>query len=267
VPRLCRRSSATTGPRSSSSGSSSTATARTSGSRCSTPRPPTTCSRRSGTSSPDAAEARRSPLRGRFSVLRAAPARVPPGRARRGERPPAVDLGAGEGLQGRPPVAEHFIEVIRKAGLVKGKDYDYNKTEKVFSSTGPARVALDGRVPLGRRPAVAARCRPRHPLDRRVGVHPERGRVGRRVPGAHRQARARHHDDDAERQELVLRGVLERRGARPMQFRVEYTSIDNPYFPRRMWEYALKHYHPVMFRRSSWPRSTRWPVSRCRATG
>lgn len=34
----------------------------------------------------------------------------------------------------------------------------------------------------------------------------------------------------------------------PRQFRVEYTSIDNPHFPRRSWEYAKKHYHPVHFK-------------------
>jgi hypothetical protein len=39
-----------------------------------------------------------------------------------------------------------------------------------------------------------------------------------------------------------------RRSSRHAQFRVEYTSIDNPYFPRKQWEYALKHYHPIMFR-------------------
>jgi len=32
------------------------------------------------------------------------------------------------------------------------------------------------------------------------------------------------------------------------QFRVEYTSIDNPYFPRKQWTYYLENYHPVMFR-------------------
>lgn len=32
------------------------------------------------------------------------------------------------------------------------------------------------------------------------------------------------------------------------QFRVEYTSIDNPYFPRSRWEYYRRRYHPIMFR-------------------
>lgn len=31
------------------------------------------------------------------------------------------------------------------------------------------------------------------------------------------------------------------------QFRVEYTSIDNPYFPREEWEYLKEHMHPVIF--------------------
>lgn len=31
--------------------------------------------------------------------------------------------------------------------------------------------------------------------------------------------------------------------------RVEYTSIHNPYFPKSEWEYALKTYHPLLFKR------------------
>jgi phage terminase large subunit-like protein len=33
----------------------------------------------------------------------------------------------------------------------------------------------------------------------------------------------------------------------PQQFRVEYTSIDNPYFPQEEWEGARKRLHPVIF--------------------
>lgn len=33
------------------------------------------------------------------------------------------------------------------------------------------------------------------------------------------------------------------------QFRVEYTSIDNPYFAREEWEYAQAHMHPMHFKR------------------
>jgi phage terminase large subunit-like protein len=31
------------------------------------------------------------------------------------------------------------------------------------------------------------------------------------------------------------------------QFRVEYTSIDNPYYPQEEWEYNREHMHPVIF--------------------
>lgn len=31
------------------------------------------------------------------------------------------------------------------------------------------------------------------------------------------------------------------------QFRVEYTSIDNPYYPAEEWEYNREHMHPVIF--------------------
>jgi predicted phage terminase large subunit-like protein len=34
----------------------------------------------------------------------------------------------------------------------------------------------------------------------------------------------------------------------PNQARIEYTSIDNPYFQREEWEYAKLTYHPLMFK-------------------
>lgn len=35
--------------------------------------------------------------------------------------------------------------------------------------------------------------------------------------------------------------------ADPNQGRVEYRSIDNPYFPKREWEYTKQRYHPLLF--------------------
>jgi predicted phage terminase large subunit-like protein len=34
----------------------------------------------------------------------------------------------------------------------------------------------------------------------------------------------------------------------PREFRVQYTSLDNPYFPREEWERYRERYHPIMFR-------------------
>ena len=34
----------------------------------------------------------------------------------------------------------------------------------------------------------------------------------------------------------------------PNQCRIEYTSIDNPYFAKEEWEYAKQTYHPLMFK-------------------
>lgn len=34
----------------------------------------------------------------------------------------------------------------------------------------------------------------------------------------------------------------------PREFRVSYTSIDNPYFPQEQWERYRLRYHPIMFR-------------------
>jgi hypothetical protein len=65
-------------------------------------------------------------------VLRAAPGGVLPRRARHeSQRPLWVWVLAKDYKIGRPSLMT-FIEVIRQVGLIRDKDYRYNKTEKVF---------------------------------------------------------------------------------------------------------------------------------------
>jgi hypothetical protein len=61
----------------------------------------------SATSWPAGEEARRTQRRVGGPLLRAAPERVPPGRARQPQRAPALGLPAREGPQARPPAARH----------------------------------------------------------------------------------------------------------------------------------------------------------------
>jgi predicted phage terminase large subunit-like protein len=166
------------------------------------------------------------------------------------DRPLWIWILAKDYKVGRPSL-NTFIEVIRKVGLVRGKDYDYNKTEKVFTF-----YAGDGETLLST-------------VEFRSADDPQSLRgAGLDILWIDESA----FIPNADAWEVVFPALTDKLGltittttpngknwfheefwsdealANPMQFRVEYTSIDNPYFPRRMWEYALKHYHPVMFK-------------------
>lgn len=150
---------------------------------------------------------------------------------------------------GRPSLMT-FIEVIRKAGLVKDKDYRYNKTEKVFEFYGPGEELLStvefksADDPQNLRGAgldilwidESAFITSRDAWD--VVFPALTDREGLVITTTTPNGKNWFH------QEFWSPEAL----ADPRQFRVEYTSIDNPYFPRSMWKYALEHYHPVMFR-------------------
>jgi hypothetical protein len=166
------------------------------------------------------------------------------------ERPLWIWILAKDYKVGRPSL-NTFIEVIRKANLVRGKDYDYNKTEKVFTfyagdgesllSTVEFRSADDPQSLRGAGldilwidesafiPNQDAWDVVFPALTDKLGVV-----ITTTTPNGKNWFYELFWSDDAK--------------ADDRQFRVEYTSIDNPYFPRKMWEYALKHYHPVMFR-------------------
>ncbi len=143
-----------------------------------------------------------------------------------------------------------FMDVIRQAGLVKNQDYVYNKTEKVFEFYGPGEQLL-------------AR------VEFKTAVDPQSLRgAGLDILWIDESA----FISTQEAWDVVFPALADKDGmvittttpngknwfwklfwsdrARldPNQFRVEYTSIDNPYFKRSQWNYALEHYHPWMFR-------------------
>jgi hypothetical protein len=150
---------------------------------------------------------------------------------------------------GRPSLLT-FIQVIREAGLVKDRDYRYNKTEKVFEFLGPGEELLatvefrSADDPQSLRGAgldilwidESAFIPNRDAWD--VVFPALTDRLGLVITTTTPNGKNWFH------QEFWSDVAL----ADPRQFRVEYTSIDNPHFPRAMWTYALEHYHPVMFR-------------------
>jgi hypothetical protein len=150
---------------------------------------------------------------------------------------------------GRPALLT-FLEVIRKVGLVKDKDYRWNKTEKVFEfydeegnllSTVEFKSADD---PQNLRGAG---------LDwlwiDEAAFLPNEDAWNVTYPGLTDKAGAvvtttTPHGKNWFYEEFFTGDILND----PDTFRVEYTSIDNPHFRKSEWERALKRYHPVMFK-------------------
>lgn len=155
---------------------------------------------------------------------------------------------AKDNTLGRPSL-NTFIEVIRQTGLIRDKDYRYNKTEKVFefyrgeellstvefrSADDPQRLRGAGLdilwidesafIPTGEAWGVVFPA-----LADKNGVV-----ITTTTPNGKNWFYEEFFSEEA-----LNDGH---------QFRVEYTSIDNPYFPRAQWEYALKRYHPVLFK-------------------
>lgn len=144
------------------------------------------------------------------------------------------------------PALTTLLDVMHQAGLVKGKDYDYNKTERriEFRESGTVIQVKTAEDPQSLRGAgldilwideaafldnADAWRVVRPALSDKMGLV-----ITTTTPNGKNWLWTEFFDgpamDDTN------------------QFRVEYTSIDNPFFPREEWEYAREHYHPIFFR-------------------
>jgi predicted phage terminase large subunit-like protein len=165
------------------------------------------------------------------------------------ERPLWVWALAKDYRVGRPSL-NTFLEVIRAAGLIKDRDYRYNRSQGIFEFYGPGEDLLS---------VVEFRSADDPQSLRGAGLDILWIDESAFIPSK-------------EAWDVVFPALTDREGVvittttpngknwfwemffagkaldDERQFRVEYTSIDNPYFPRKMWEYALENYHPIMFR-------------------
>jgi predicted phage terminase large subunit-like protein len=160
------------------------------------------------------------------------------------ERPLWVWVLAKDYKVGRPSLLT-FLEAMDQAGLVKDRDYRYNKTERIIEFTNGSLVEFKtAEDPQSLRGAGLdilwideaafitnedAWLVVRPALSDRLGLV-----ITTTTPKGKNWFHAEFWSDESKADER--------------QFRVEYTSIDNPYFPREEWEYARTHYHPLMFR-------------------
>jgi phage terminase large subunit-like protein len=138
-----------------------------------------------------------------------------------------------------------FLSVLRKSGLVKGKDFEYNKTEKVIEFPDGTLVefrSADDPQSL-RGPGLdilwideAAFLPNAEAWDT---IRPALGdKIGRLITTTTPFGRNWFFDEFWSKEAL----------SDDMQFRVEYTSLDNPHFPKMIWEYERKHTHPFLFK-------------------
>lgn len=139
-----------------------------------------------------------------------------------------------------------FLSVLRKLNLVKGRDYEYNKTEKIIEF--PDGTLIEFRSaddPQGLRGAGLdilwgdefAIIPNREAWDT---VRPALGdKEGLLITTTTPFGRNWFHDEFWSKKSLDDR----------MQFRVEYTSLDNPHFPKAVWDYEREHSHPFVFKR------------------
>ena len=149
---------------------------------------------------------------------------------------------------GRPALLT-TLEVLDQVGLVKDRDYRYNKSEKIieFEASGTLLEFKSADDPQSLRGAgldilwidEAAFV----PNDEAWSVvRPalsSPGRAGWLISTTTPAGKNWFHDEFWS--DLALTDID--------QFRVEYTSIDNPFFSRTEWEYSRTHSHPVVFKR------------------
>lgn len=144
------------------------------------------------------------------------------------------------------PALTTLLEVMHQSGLVKGRDYQYNKTERriEFVESGTVIQFKTADDPQSLRGAgldilwvdEAAFIDSREAWQVvRPGIADKLGLlITTTTP----------HGKNWFWEEFFSEKAL----THPNQFRVEYTSIDNPYFPRSEWDEAREYYHPIMFR-------------------
>lgn len=138
-----------------------------------------------------------------------------------------------------------LLECCDRAGLIKDKDYKYNRSEKIFEfkngSVFHFRTADDPQSLRGAGLDLMW-------LDEAAHIPTEEAYEVARPALSDKNGLIITTTTPLGKNWLWKEFWSEKSLADPSQFRVEYTSIDNPYFPKEEWDWALEHYHPVMFK-------------------
>ena len=144
------------------------------------------------------------------------------------------------------PALVALLEVMAKAGLAKGKDFQYNKVERriEFTASGTVIQLKTADDPQSLRGAgldilwideAAFIDDDEAWLVVSPALADKEGLViTTTTPHGKNWLWSEFFDGDALTDDF--------------QFRVQYTSIDSPYFSRKSWDYYRRRYHPIMFR-------------------
>jgi len=145
---------------------------------------------------------------------------------------------------GRPSLLT-FITVLNAAGLVKDKDYKYNRAQQTFefvesgtlvefkTANDPQSLRGAGLDILWIDEAAFIPNEDAWNVVRSALGDKEGLMITTTTPWGENWFYEYFFTGDALKDEK--------------QFRVEYTSIDNPYYPQAEWEYNRDHMHPVIF--------------------
>jgi predicted phage terminase large subunit-like protein len=139
-----------------------------------------------------------------------------------------------------------LLEVMRQAGLKKGADYVENKTERriEFPATGtliqfktaedPQSLRGAGLDLLWMDEAAFITDSEAYDVVSPALADKDGGVITTTTPHGKNWLWEEFFDGEALKD--------------PREFRVQYTSIDNPYFKRSVWERYRRRYHPILFK-------------------
>jgi len=144
------------------------------------------------------------------------------------------------------PALTTLLDVMAQAGLVKGKDYSYNKVERriEFTESGTVIQLKTADDPQSLRGAGLDILW----IDEAAFIKDDEAWLVVAPALADKEGlvitTTTPHGKNWFWREFFDGKAMDD----PHQFRVEYTSIDSPYFSRRSWQYYRERYHPIMFK-------------------
>ena len=143
------------------------------------------------------------------------------------------------------PAKIAFLDALNQSGLVKGKDYEYNKTEKKIEFANGTLVqfktAEDPQMLRGAGLDILW-------IDEAAMIRSDEAYNVVRPALADKRGIFITTTTPKGKNWFHERFWSEQALANPRHFRVEYTSIDNPYFSAEEWEEERESQHPVMFK-------------------
>lgn len=139
-----------------------------------------------------------------------------------------------------------MLDIMNQAGLIKGRDYNYNKTERLIEFLGSGTVmqfkTADDPQSLRGAGLDILWIDEAAFIDSPDAWHVVRPSLSDKLGLV--ITTTTPHGKNWFYEEFFTGKALEN----TRNFRVEYTSIDNPYFSREEWEEAREYFHPIMFR-------------------